>query len=97
MTKWIVQSHSDSDKYFVIQGPLPLIINNDDVDSSQVAILAEYVAAVLNQHWTPVPACFCENAICAQSFRAIPARQAAEQGMKCTGCENELTTRILDQ
>lgn len=62
--RWEIQEHSNLDKRFVIDGPLPLIIDNDDVPSDVVAMLAERVAVTLNAHYKAPLGRRCENDDC---------------------------------
>ena len=51
MAKWTIEPHDGADKQFVINGPLPLIIDYDDVNHGEVDALAESVVAILNAGW----------------------------------------------
>ena len=66
--KWTIQPHSQYDKSFVIDGPLPLVIDNDDVWQPGVAILAEEVVRVLNNQFVSIYRMRCENEDCANAF-----------------------------
>lgn len=68
MKKWTIQEHSNYDKSFVIDGPLPLIIDNDDVWHPGVALLAEQLVSVLNEHWRALHATRCINEECGEAY-----------------------------
>lgn len=72
------------DKRFIVSGPLEFYVDNDDVPSDQVAILAEQAVAILNRHWRPVMAWFCKNEDCEECDIAIRPRDAGYG--TCTGC-----------
>lgn len=48
-------------KSVVVDGPLPLIIDYDDVQHNEVQLLTDRVAEILNLHWTPVYVLECDN------------------------------------
>lgn len=62
--KWEIQPHNEFDKSFVIDGPLPLIIDNDDVWGPGVELLAKHVVQLLNKHWITVHHPQCVNHDC---------------------------------
>lgn len=62
--KWKIQEYHPLDKSFVIDGPLPLIIDNDDVWSPGVELLAKHLVQVLNAHWITVHHPQCVNEVC---------------------------------
>lgn len=63
MTNWKIEDHSVYDKSFVIDGPLPLIIDNDDVFGPGVEILAQAVVDTLNEHFFVPNMRRCKNAM----------------------------------
>lgn len=62
--KWKIQEYHSYDKSFVIDGPLPLIIDNDDVWHPGVALLSQQIVDILNNNWSPLYALRCNNEDC---------------------------------
>lgn len=50
---WKIQPHDYIDKSFLIEGPLDIEIDYDDVHHPIVDVLAEEVVRVLNEHFVP--------------------------------------------
>lgn len=75
MSTFRIPAYGPYDKSFEIKGPLPLIIDNDDVPTDQVALLAQHVVAILNDNWRPLYAWFCENEDCADCWTALASEQ----------------------
>lgn len=61
---WKIEPHTNLDKRFTIDGPLPLIIDNDDVPTDVVAMLAGRVATTLNEHYEAPRGRRCTNEDC---------------------------------
>lgn len=93
MSTFRIPAYSRLDKRFEISGPLDLYVDNDDVPSDQVAILAEHVVAILNRHWRPVMAWFCENEDCEDYFTAVRPRDTAYG--RCKGCDTLLKVQEI--
>lgn len=82
--EWVVGPHTGLDKSFKINGPLPLGIDNDDVPTGTVAILADRVARVLNAHWVPPMVRRCEGEEdCDRYFEDVLLEHA---GATCATC-----------
>lgn len=61
---WSVQAPASGAKSFIIDGPLPLEIDYDDVSHADVLLLAEQVAKKLNQSWSAPTMYRCEDPDC---------------------------------
>jgi hypothetical protein len=59
-----VLPYSPYDKRIDVDGPLPFVVDNDDVWSPGVEILLEQALRILNEHWKPVYRLRCENEDC---------------------------------
>ena len=48
---FVVGKHTTVDKEFVIEGPIELIVDYDDVNHKEVDQLSRKVVQILNEHW----------------------------------------------
>ena len=48
---WKILGHSEIDKSFEVDGPLPLEIDYDDVNHDEVDFLINEVVQILNTYW----------------------------------------------
>jgi len=46
-----VAPHRDIDKFFMVEGPINLRVDNDDVDAEEQDILSRQVVRILNDNW----------------------------------------------
>ena len=94
MSTFRIPPYSSIDKSFDIRGPLDLIVDNDDVPSDQVAILAKRVVEILNKHWRCPYAWFCENEDCERYWTAVEAgSQVRSDFDKCEECHELMALR----
>lgn len=87
-SRWKLGEGSGDGKRLSVDGPLPLIIDNDDVDTSAVAILVERVVEVLAEHWSPVFGDRCENDDCRAGWEW--ARATTSVPGTCASCGGSL-------
>lgn len=67
-----IQPYGSYAKSFLIDGPLPLEIDNDDVPSAEVAALAQHLVELLNRYWEDPVAYYCENEDCQNYYEPHP-------------------------
>ena len=51
MAKFKIKKHSEIDKSFIIDGPLQLEVDFDDVNHQDVDAMADVIVKILNDNW----------------------------------------------
>lgn len=51
MDLFTIEPHDYYDKEFLIEGPIQLFVDYDDVDHQEQNMLAKKVVEILNKHW----------------------------------------------
>ena len=89
---WKIEPHDSYDKSFRIDGPLPLIIDNDDVDHGAVEVLAERLVDALNAFGIEAPSAKrCENEDCESYWHTKRIPQFETTPFACEACGRRAT------